>query len=109
MELLLGVNGFLQTKAFSVSSAKEMTRTALLTAYYYGYNALHEKGRKNSRNSFREVFQEFRDGSAVPGEEDGVLEQGADRQLLAAGYQPLSGKNIFDVLLVFSAYAYLNF
>ena len=109
MELLLGVNGFLQTKAFSVSSAKEMTRTALLTAYYYGYNALHEKGRKNSRNSFREVFREFRDGSAVPGEEDSVLEQGADRQLLAAGYQPLSGKNIFDVLLVFSAYAYLNF
>ena len=34
---------------------------------------------------------------------------GALPLVLAAGYQPLSGKNIFDVLLVFSAYAYLNF
>ena len=54
------------------------------------------------------MFREFRDGTSGPGEDAGVLEQGANKQLEAAGYQPLSGKSIFDVLLVFSSYAYLN-
>lgn len=86
MELLLGVNSFVENRAFSVSSAKEMTRTSLLVAYYYGYNAVHERDAKSSRKSFRDVFREFRDGTSGPGEDAGVLEQGANKQLEAAGY-----------------------
>lgn len=81
-------------KAFQVDSPKDVTRTDLLVAYYYLYNALNEVSDQAWQKSFREVFWDFK------------FE--IDKKLHAAGYQELSGKNILDVLVVFSAYARLN-
>lgn len=113
MDLLLGVNSFLgntvceedsrqngeqehtavstmKTKALYVPDANAVTRTSLIVAYYYYYNGLQEEG-ENSK-SFGELFRDFK--------------QGIDPLLEEAFYQPLSGKNIFDLLVVFSSYAY---
>ncbi len=117
MELLLGINSFMgytvdedvstqngaqewtepsktKTKALYVSSANAVTRTSLIVAYYYYYNALHEEDGNDQWKNFEEVFNNFK--------------KDIDAKLEAAYYQPLSGKNIFDVLVVFSSYAYLN-
>lgn len=81
-------------KAFQVASPKDVTRTDLLVAYYYLYNALNEITAQSWQKSFREVFWDFK------------FE--IDKRLRTAGYQELSGKNLLDVLVVFSAYARLN-
>lgn len=117
MELLLGINNFMgytvdendssqngqqewtepskmKTKALYVSSADAVTRTSMIVAYYYYYNALHEGDGNDKWKNFEEVFNNFK--------------KDIDLKLEAAYYQPLSGKNIFDVLVVFSSYAYLN-
>ena len=117
MELLFGINSFMgytvdedvslqneeqewterskmKTKALYVPSANSVTRTSMIVAYYYYYNALHEDDGIDKWKSFEEVFNSFK--------------KDIDSKLEAAYYQPLSGKNIFDVLVVFSSYAYLN-
>ncbi len=104
MELLISINSFMQGKdaknaqkkqtALSVSSAKEITRTSLIVAFYYYYNAVHENDSVSEWKRFEEVFLSY--------------ERALNPILAAANYQPLSGKNIFDVLVVFSSYAYLN-
>ena len=117
MELLFGINSFMgytvdedvslqneeqewterskmKTKALYVPSANSVTRTSMIVAYYYYYNALHEDDGIDKWKSFEEVFNNFK--------------KDIDSKLEAAYYQPLSGKNIFDVLVVFSSYAYLN-
>lgn len=66
----------------------------MIVAYYYYYNALHEDDGNDKWKNFEEVFNNFK--------------KDIDSKLEAAYYQPLSGKNIFDVLVVFSSYAYLN-
>lgn len=117
MELLFGINSFMgytvdeevslqnedqewtepskmKTKALYVSSANAVTRTSMIVAYYYYYNALHEDDGNDKWKNFEEVFNNFK--------------KDIDPKLEAAYYQPLSGKNIFDVLVAFSSYAYLN-
>lgn len=117
MELLLGLNNFMgytvseevsgrgseqewtelskrKTKALFVPSANAVTRTSLIVAWYYYYNLLHENDGKDKWNHFEELFNHFK--------------KGIDVRLEAANYQPLSGKNILDVLVAFSSYAYLN-
>lgn len=117
MDLLFGINSFMgytadegvslqnedqewtepskmKTKALYVSSASTVTRTSMIVAYYYYYNALHETDGNDKWKNFEEVFSSFK--------------RDIDPKLEAAYYQPLSGKNIFDVLVVFSSYAYLN-
>ncbi len=117
MELLFAINSFLgytvlekvseqskakereqisrmKTKALFVQSAKDITRTSMIVAYYYYYNALHEGDGKDQWKNFGEVFRSFKSG--------------VDEILLQSYYQPLNGKSIFDVLVVFSSYAYLN-
>lgn len=117
MELLFGINSFMgytvdeevsfqnedqewtepsktKIKALYVSSASAVTRTSMIVAYYYYYNALHENDGNDKWKNFEELFNNFK--------------KDIDRKLEAAYYQPLSGKNIFDVLVVFSSYAYLN-
>lgn len=83
-----------KTKALFVSSPDAVTRTSMIVAYYYYYNALHEDDGSDKRKSFEEVFANY--------------QQDLDPMLDNAHYQKLSGKNIFDVLVVFSSYAYLN-
>ncbi len=92
IELLCATNNFM-TKALDSSSSKSVTRTSIVTAYYYYYNATHSSVESNKQKSFEEVFNSFK--------------AGIDHELEEAHYQKLSDKNIFDVLVVFSAYAYL--
>ncbi len=117
IELLMGVNRFvgytvdekssmqnkeqehseiskIKIKALDVSSKNKVSRTSIIVAYYYYYNALHENDSDEKQKSFEEVFNNFK--------------KGIDSKLEVAFYQPLSGKNIFDVLVAFSSYAYLN-
>ena len=117
MELLLGINNFMgytvdeaissqneaqertelskmKTKALYVTGPDAVTRTSLIVAYYYYYNAVHEDDGDDKWKNFEEVFKSF--------------QAGIDPKLQEAHYQPLSGKNIFDVLVTFSSYAYLN-
>ena len=83
-----------KTKALYVSSARDVTRTSMIVAYYYYYNAFHEQDGRERWKSFDEVFRSF--------------SEGVNRYLERAYYQPLSGRNILDVLIVFSAYAYIH-
>lgn len=117
MELLLGINNFIgytvdeivssqnmeqewnepskmKTKALYVEKPEAVTRTSMIVAYYYYYNAVHENDADDRWKNFEEVFNNFK--------------KDIDPKLEAAYYQPLSGKNIFDVLVTFSSYAYLN-
>ena len=79
-------------RALNITKPSEMTRTSIVVAYYYFYNALHESDDPENRKSFSGLFNDFKDGIDV------YLEQ--------AGYQEFSGRNIFDVITAFSAYAY---
>lgn len=117
IELLIGINNFMgytvdesvsmqneeqewtepsrmKTKALYVSSPETITRTSMIVAYYYYYNAVHENDGNDKWKNFKEVFNSFQNDIKP--------------KLEAANYQPLSGKNIFDVLVTFSSYAYLN-
>lgn len=92
IEVLFRADNLLKNRHLNVKSAKDVTRTAIITAYYYYYNALYEYTNEVHGMSFEEVFKDF--------------ENGVNTYLQDCFYQPLSGKNIFDVLMVFSAYAY---
>ncbi len=100
LELLSGINSFIGSvdqqipKALSVLSSDEVTRTSMIVAYYYYYNAVHENDSIDKLKNFEEVFNNFK--------------RGIDPKLEAAYYQPFSCRNIFDVLVAFSSYAYLK-
>ena len=135
IELLQGVNAFIgytaeekisnasiekewkepatvKTKALFVSSANEVTRTSIIVAYYYYYNALHlgdyhtaiYGDDENEKSEKLENFKKSKNFGALFND----FKNNVDQYLKNANYQELSGKNIFDVLVVFSSYAYLN-
>ncbi len=83
-----------KTKALYVQGPETVSRTSMIVAYYYYYNTLHEEDDYGQWKSFQEHYSNFK--------------QGIDEFLEASYYQPLDGKNIFDVMIVFSSYAYLN-
>lgn len=91
--LLAKANDFL-TDAFSVTSPSNVTRASVIAAYYYYYNARHENDGERSPRSFADVFGEYREG--------------LDPILRACFMRELGAKNLLDVLVVFSSYAYLN-
>ena len=98
-ELLIHADSFMgasgsHRKPLSVESPKKMTRTTLVIAYYYYYNALHLNDGIEKWKTFEDLFDDFR--------------MVIDRILYESGYQGISGKNLFDVLIVFSSYAYMN-
>ena len=49
-----------KTKALFVSSAKEVTRTSIIVAFYYYYNALHENDGNAKWKNFEELFVDFK-------------------------------------------------
>ena len=83
-----------KTDALYVESSSGVTRTKLLTAFYYLFNARYADDFGEYGMSFREVFDMFSE-EARPYLED-------------AYYPAIDPKNIFDVLLIFSSYSYLN-
>lgn len=91
LKLLEEADSYLR-HALEGTNAGNITRTRLLSAFYYLYNARCESAEEPLEElSFRACFRHF------AGQADQVLE--------SAGYQRLDGKNLFDVLVVFSSYA----
>ncbi len=78
-------------KVLKVPDAQSITRTSLIAVYYYYFNENNEDLR---RQDFSKVFMTFK------AKIDPILER--------AYYQPFSGKNLFDILIAFSSYTYLN-
>lgn len=82
-------------KKMSVDKPEDMSRTALIVAYYYRYNQLHEL--RSSEKSFVDVMDDYTDSAT-----------GLNSMLEASGYQPINDRNIFDLAVIFSSYAYLS-
>ena len=76
-------------------SPTTITRSKLLTAYYYAFNKesanIYGKG---SIRGFKEIYKDF--------------EEGANALLKKCNYLEFNKRNLFDILLAFSAYAYTN-
>lgn len=77
-------------KLLDINKPEEVTRTAIITAYYYYFNAEHVN---ESATGFGDFFNRFK--------------LGVDHFLEQAGYQPFDDRNIFDVITAFSSYARL--
>lgn len=75
-------------------SPSTVTRSRLLGLLYYMYNQERDTEPYGKWRSFSEMFSHFKSF--------------ADPYLSDSYYQELSGKNIFDVLLVYSAFARAN-
>lgn len=79
--------------AFSIHEPKDITRTYLMTVFYYYFNTLYEDSNQLNWKSYADLFKEFKNR--------------LDPILVACGYQEVSGKNLFDAVLTFSSYARL--
>ena len=93
--LLEAANSFLSRPLPENPPASEVTRTMIITAYYYYFTALHENDSSGTWDSFGYLFY--------------GLKNELDPMLSEAGCQTFSSKIIFDVLTAFSAWAYLNY
>ena len=92
-ELLIGVNNYLtKDKLLEDKSPDEITRSLIVAAYYYYYIESH-MGDDAGIKGFADIFTDF--------------QYGVNMHLDRAHYQLFSGRNIYDVLLAFSAYAYI--
>ena len=81
--------------ALRITRAEDVTRTALITAFYYMFNAQREMDQENEKwCGFGDMLEAFKKRINV------YLEE--------AHYQPFSSENIFDIVVAFSSYAYLN-
>ena len=81
--------------ALTIADPNYITRTKLIAAYYHFYvwmMTLNDVG--DTWRSFNETYEDF--SSCV------------DRYLIDAGYQEISSKNLFDMLVIFSAYCKVN-
>lgn len=97
--LLVSVDSLLggaaaRTRALPQTGPDSVTRSRIIAAYYYYYNAKHEMDSPERWKNFAELFRNFK--------------RGVDHYLEAVGYQTLDGRNLIDVLIAFSSYAYLN-
>lgn len=99
IRLLVSVDSLLggaaaRSRALPQADPNSITRSQLIAAYYYYYNAKHETDSAERWKDFAELFRSFK--------------RGVDHYLEAVGYQTLDGRNLIDVLIAFSSYAYLN-
>jgi len=80
--------------SFVKEDSDSITRTAIVVAYYYYYNA------RNScigvKKNLQEVYNDYTNNIT-----------GLNAILLESYMQPISDKNIFDLFVIFSSYAYL--
>ncbi len=84
----------IKTKALFIDDNKKITRTSIIVAYYYYFNICSDNDKIRKSKCFETVFNSFK--------------KGVDRYLIESNYQELDGRNIFDIMVVFSAYAYMN-
>lgn len=94
IKLLDAMNRFLDMKK-KITSEK-ITRTAVITAYYYYYNAMNRS--KSIKKSFVDVWSDYTNSI-----------KGLNALLTEAHYQPISERNIFDIAVIFSSYALLAY
>lgn len=99
VRLLYNINRFLaQKEKLNITDAEKMTRTALITAYYYWYNNFNIIDETTgAEKSFVDVMDDYTDSIT-----------GLNSMLEASGYQPINDRNIFDLAVIFSSYAYLS-
>lgn len=96
MTLLKKINKYLcDDSVIIVNDPEKLTRTAAIAAYYYHYNAMNEI--KKEKKSFSDVYNDY----TSPNKDLGIL-------LKKARFQPISDKNLFDMAVIFSSYAYLT-
>ncbi len=99
-------------KAMTVSKPEQMTRTTLMIAYYYCYNAQYTSKLSGNTMSFADVYNDYTNCSGTLADdwrkEYHDCLPGLNLFLQKAGYQLISDKNIFDIALIFSSYAYLT-
>lgn len=92
--LLKRINSFMEFESFVKEDSDTITRTAIVVAYYYYYNT------RNScigvKKNLQEVYNDYTNNIT-----------GLNAILLEAHMQPISDKNIFDLVVIFSSYAYL--
>jgi len=92
--LLKRINSFMEFDSFVKEDSDSITRTAIVVAYYYYYNA------RNScigvKKNLQEVYNDYTNNIT-----------GLNAILLESYMQPISDKNIFDLFVIFSSYAYL--
>ena len=93
-ELLRSINSFMSYNYFESISNKNVSRTSMIAAWYHYFNLKKTEENKDTRLSFQEVFDEFNESIKY--------------HLAQSNYQPLNGKNIFDVMMVFASYLYIN-
>ena len=96
LALLRGADYFLKSKWFELTDKSKMNRTYLLCAFYYYFN---ERSASNASAGNALTFREFYS----------IFKAEADEYLEKAGYQLISYKNIFDMLIIISAYSYMFF
>ena len=82
-----------KTKALFIENPERVTRAAIIVAFYYYYNQLHIDDDAYGSMSFEEFFNDFKDE--------------VDIYLNRAHYNTFSGKDLFDMLTVFSSYSYI--
>ena len=83
-----------KTKALYIDNERDITRTAIIVAYYYYFNTKYCNARNKKPRRFDDIFSKF--------------SEGVNHYLRRAYYQELNPKSIFDVMVVFSSYAYIS-
>ena len=92
IELLGAVNKFLSKPLPENPEPEDITRTMVVTAYYYYFTTKYENNLSWQWDNFETLFN--------------GMKTELDMYLNKAGYQPFSNKIIFDVLTAFSAWVY---
>lgn len=85
-----------RTKALFIENPKDITRTSIIVAYYYLFNLIHESPENDwsEWTGFKSVYDAFK------GNVDKILDR--------CHYSRINGKNIFDIVVIFSAYSYMS-
>ncbi len=92
LNVLTNINDSFLLKIFPrIEKAENVSRASLIASFYYYFNCLREF---SDKKTFSEVYDEFKNE--------------ADPILTRAYYQPINSKSIFDLLVIFSSYAYFN-
>lgn len=95
VKVLTQIDDFMVSQISKKVTPSNVSRTAIIIAYYYYYTQFHSEDKSIGVSmTFEEMFNDFREY--------------VNWYLYNAYYQPFSGKNIFDIIIAFSAYARIN-
>jgi hypothetical protein len=96
-------------RTLDITKPENMTRTALVTAYYYYYNLMNDyDADANNSKRFIDVYNDYTNMAMEFGMFKGDYIVSLNSILEAAHYQPVSERNIFDLAIIFSSYSYIH-